>query len=141
MINASGDSQVPTNDLVVGTLTTGESYGNNPGDLELMFGPGPSLTHNNFVISNFNDALDSATLKDFVILTPSGGGTPQEQAPEFEFNFKETKNAQAGTDCPAAGNGIVFPDDLCGDILVLGNEVFQIPVPVNHRIEQRSHTR
>ncbi len=139
-INANGDSfgLVPTQTLAWG------AKGNKPGssltitdapDQPLLvntmigggvpnlanIGVGPTITHNNFVISLDGTQLRTAGLLGSVALTPFTPGpdefldetTPVMRTLDFTINFKETPNAS--NPCPVLGS----PKGKCGDIFVL----------------------
>lgn len=74
------------------------------------------IQHRNFVIFQFNQALDSTTLLTNVTLQPFDpelGNAFTAPTLDFFVNFEETENADPN--CP-----VDSPDNLCSDIFVLG---------------------
>lgn len=113
------DLTSPTNALTQGNVTTSTSL-----DM-LFFADGPSIVHNNFVITG--TSLESANAQDYVTLTPFGGGIDQIQNIVFGIKFVETVNALTGLACPS-GIENAFG---CGDIFVLSGGLLGIPTIVN----------
>ena len=114
----AGDSTTPSGDLSQGSVTTAT-------DINAMgFELGPSITHNNFVITGTE--LSSANAQDHVVLSPLGGGPDQTQGITFGILFEETPNAQN----PCSSGAVnAFG---CGDIFVLSGGLLGIPTIVNN---------
>jgi hypothetical protein len=125
VINAEPlDSTTPSGDLSQGTITVATSV--NAVTLEL----GPSITHNNFVITG--TSLDSTNAQDNVILSPFGGGADQVQAITFGVDFEETTNNPSNPGaCP---QGVAFNSFGCGDIFALSGGLLGVPTLLNGSI-------
>ena len=103
------DSTTPSGDLSAGSLAVSTSVN------AVTFGLGPTVVHNNFVITG--TSLDSTQAQDNVVLSPFGGGDDQIQGITFGVEFQETPN-NAGNPgaCPA---GVAYNSFGCGDIFAL----------------------
>ena len=115
-----GDSTIPSNELVDENVTVSEDIN------VLPFADGPSVTHNNFVITG--PALQSTEAQDYIVLTPNPGDGNPDQIQEVFFNiqFEETINSLSGDDCPS-----VETAEGCGDIFVLTGGLLGTPATVN----------
>lgn len=107
--------------LVTGSISVSQDIN------ALVFANGPTLTHNNYVITG--SSLATATAQDYVILTPAlpNVGADQIQQVAFTVKFEETTNAlgedDAGASCPSSTlAGFLAWDAVngCGDIFALG---------------------
>ncbi len=109
----AGDNETPSNVILSGSGATAIVVQTGIPVAVADFQLGPKVVHNNFVITGA--ALDSAFAKDFVELTPTGGGSTQIQQVTFGIEFLETDNGLRGAACPS---GIVNAFG-CGDIFAL----------------------
>jgi len=125
VINADPtDSTLPSGDLSQGTIVVAASVN------AVTLVAGPSITHNNFVITG--TSLDSTNAQDNVILSPFGGGADQVQAITFGVDFQETNNNPSSPGaCP---EGVAFNSFGCGDIFALSGGLLGVPTLLNGSI-------
>ena len=121
----AGDTETPSGDLSQGNLAVSASVN------AVTFGLGPTVVHNNFVITG--QSLDSTTAQDNVVLSPFGGGDDQVQAITFGIDFEETSNNPANPGaCP---EGVAFTAGVgCGDIFALSGGLLGLPTILNGSI-------
>jgi len=125
VINADPtDSTLPSGDLSQGSIVVATSVN------AVTLVAGPSITHNNFVITG--TSLDSTNAQDNVILSPFGGGADQVQAITFGIDFQETTNNPSNPGaCP---QGVAFNSFGCGDIFSLSGGLLGVPTLLNGSI-------
>lgn len=120
----AGDSETPSGNLSQGTLVVSESVD------AVTLGLGPTVVHNNFVITG--TSLNSTSAQDNVVLSPFGGGDDKVQNITFGIDFEETTNNPSDASaCPA---GVAFNSFGCGDIFALSGGLLGVPTILNGSI-------
>ena len=120
----AGDSTTPSGALSAGNLAVSTSVN------AVTFGLGPTVVHNNFVITG--TSLDSTQAEDNVVLSPFGGGDDQVQSITFGIEFQETPNNQGNA--AACPEGVAFNEFGCGDIFALSGGLLGLPTILNGTI-------